>query len=326
MNRQSRMRFHLAFLLSVIAFFVLTASSFKIAFAQSTQSGIITGEVELASPIATNAADASLAGTLATSSAEVTEKIQEKKDQDLTDTGGKQISELAAFLYQNPPEPLSWNNFLQHTIFRTVKEGVPANIIVLVLLFPVVASLIAASRHVIGLKGFGIYIPAVLSVAFVSTGVIPGLLMFAAISGTALVTSNLLKRNNLPYLPRTALLLWTISIGIFGLLILAPILNMTQLMTVNIFPILILVLLSENFLDAQAHSKESQALALTVETIILALVASLLLKWEFLQRIALTEPELLLFLTLLMNILIGKFSGLRVSERLRFGAIIEEEE
>ena len=97
-------------------------------------------------------------------------------------------------------------------------------------------------------------------------------------------------------------------------------------MSVNIFPILILVLLSENFLDAQAHSKETQALALTVETIILALIASLLLKWGFLQKIALTEPELLLFLTALVNIMIGKFSGLRVSERLRFGAIIEEEE
>ena len=43
------------------------------------------------------------------------------------------------------------------------------------------------------------------------------------------------------------------------------------------------------------------------------------------QRFALSEPEILLVMTVLLNVLIGKFSGLRVSERLRFGAIIEEE-
>lgn len=313
-------------LLLIIGLGLFFSSLSSTAFAQSSLSAQIAGEIELTIPNSSNSAVATETGTLASESAEIIEKIQEKKDQDLTDTGSKQISELATYLFQNPPGPLSWNNFLQHAIFKTVSEGVPANIIVVVILFPFVASLIAASRHVIGLKGFGIYIPAVLSVAFVSTGVIPGLLMFVAISGTAFVTSRLLKKTTLPYLPRTALLLWTISIGIFGLLMLAPIIKVTQLMSVNIFPILILVLLSENFLDAQAHSKESQALALTIETIILALIASLLLKWGVLQRFALSEPELLLFLTAIVNIVIGKFSGLRVSERLRFGAIIEEEE
>lgn len=293
--------------------------------AQTSTSSSVIGEVELNNPEATISGESSDSGKLASNSAAITEKIQENKDKDLTDTGGKQKSELAAFLDQNPPGPLSWNNFLQHAIVSAVREGVPANIIVLVLLFPAVASLIAASRHVIGLKGFGIYVPAVLSVAFVSTGVIPGLLMFIAISGTAFVTNRLLKRMPLPYLPRTALLLWTISVGIFGVLMLAPIINLTELMSVNIFPLLILVLLSENFIDAQARSKESQALALTAETIVLALIASLILKWGQMQRFALSEPEILLVMTVVLNILIGKFSGLRVSERLRFGAIIEEE-
>lgn len=294
--------------------------------AQATASSALeSGEILLLNPEATDEAMASSAAA-ASEAAQISEKIQEKKDQDLTDTGGKQKSELAAYLDQHPPGPLSWNNVLQHAIVAAVNEGVPANIIVLVILFPVVASLIATSRHVVGLKGFGIYIPAVLSVAFVSTGIIPGLILFAAITGTAFLTTRLLKRTKMPYLPRTALLLWTISLGIFGLLMLAPIINITEIMSVNIFPVLILVLLSENFLDAQARSKETQALALTAETIILAIIASLLLRWGVLQRIALSEPELLLFFTAVGNVIIGKFSGLRVSERLRFGAIIEEEE
>ena len=277
-------------------------------------------------PVTATASGATGSGSLSSPSAEITEKIQEIKDKDLTDPTGKQKSELTIFLEQNPPQPLAWNNFLQHAIRSAVANGMPANVLVLTLLFPLVAALVAASRHVIGLKGFGIYIPTVLSVAFVSTGILTGVLIFTAITLMALFFNKLIKKTKIPYLPRTALLLWTISIGIFGLFLLAPILNVTNLMTVNIFPILILVLLSENFLDAQSKSKESQAIALTFETIILAIISSWLLNWALLQKLALKEPELLLLVTALISFVIGKFSGLRVSERLRFGSIIEEEE
>lgn len=310
-----------AFVSFLVCFWLVSAGTTPVV-AQEASPSVVMGEVELLDPLATDSADSTLSAQ-ATSSAE--ERIQERKDRDLTDTGGKQKSELALFLEENPPAPLSWNNGLQHAIVAAVEAGMPANIIVLVILFPLVAALIAASRHVIGLRGFGIYIPAVLSVAFVSTGIIAGLLLFIAISGTAALTSQLLKKTKLPYLPRTALLLWTISIGLLVLFLLAPILNLVDLMTVNIFPILILVLLSENFLDAQSRTKEREALALTVETLILAILSSLLLNWNYLQRLALTEPELLLIMTALLSAVIGKFSGLRVSERLRFRAMIEEE-
>jgi hypothetical protein len=58
----------------------------------------------------------------------------------------------------------------------------------------------------------------------------------------------------------------------------------------------------------------------------LASISSWLLNWDFLQKVALKEPELLLLITALASLIIGKFSGLRVSERLRFRDIIEEEE
>lgn len=275
---------------------------------------------------ATTSADATDSGSLASPSAQTEQRIREKIDQDITEISGKQKSKLTAFLEANPPGPLSWNNFLQHGIRYAVEEGVQPNIIVLVLLFPLIASLIAASRHVIGLRGFGIYIPAVLSVALVSTGVVEGLLIFIAIVMAALIAKRLLKKSSLAYLPRTALLLWTVSLGIFGLIIIAPVLNLVTLMSVNIFPILILVLLAENFLDAQARTKQSEALALTLETIGLAVLAGFILKWEPMQQFALVEPELLIIVIGLLDLVIGKFVGLRLSERLRFRSLIEEEE
>lgn len=287
---------------------------------------IITDIEPLTTTTATDAGGATDSARLATPSAEVVEKIQEKKDQDITETGGKQKSKLEAYLDENPPGPLSWNNFLQHAIRQAVSNGLPANVVVLLLLFPMIASVIAASRHIIGLRGFGIYIPAVLSVALVSTGVVEGLLIFFVIAIAAMVAKRFLKIAKLSYLPRTALMLWIVSLGIFLTLVIAPVVQLTTLLSVNIFPILILVLLAENFLDAQAKTKQTEALALTIETIGLAVLSGFLLKWEPLQKFALSEPELLIFFSGFVNILVGKFVGLRISERLRFRSLIEEEE
>lgn len=146
-----------------------------------------------------------------------------------------------------------------------------------------------------------------------------------AVVSVANLAKTLLKKLELSYLPRTALLLWMISLGILAVILLAPLLNLVPLMSVNIFPILILVLLSENFLDAQASTKPADAFWLAVETLGLAFVSGFILRWEYLQRIALLEPEFLIVATALFNYFVGKFVGLRLSEWLRFRPIIEEE-
>jgi len=112
--------------------------------------------------------------------------------------------------------------------------------------------------------------------------------------------------------------------GILAVLLAAPFVNLTPLMTINIFPILILVLLSENFLDAQASTKPSDAFWLAMETIGLAFVSGFVLKWDVIQKFALLQPELLIVTTVIFNILVGKFVGLRLTEWLRFRPIIEE--
>ena len=278
------------------------------------------------SATATDSAEATPEASLASPSAETVQKIQEKKDKDITETGGGQKSKLVRYLEENPLTKLNLTNLLQQAIRNAVKEGVPPNVIVLVLLFPLVSSFIATSRHIIGFRGFGIYIPAVLSVALVSTGIIEGIAMFLAIVLVAIPAKQILRKFKLPYLPRTAILLWFVSLAILGVLLIAPLVNMVTLMTVNIFPIMIFVLLAENFLDAQARTKPADAIALTLETLSLALLSGILLQWETLQKFALLQPELLIIFTVVVNLVVGKFVGLRFSEYFRFRSLMEEEE
>jgi len=314
-----------ALLLVLIGTFAVSAFPTTVPSHIFAQEEVLVGEIDLElDPSATLAAEASTqSARSATRSAEVQQRVEERREQDIT-TGTQSENKLVLFLEENPPDPLSWYNGLQHAIRFSVSEGVAPNTIVLVLLFPLIASLIAASRHVIGLRGFGIYIPAVLSVALVATGIFEGLTIFLAIVGTALLASKVVQKMRMSYLPRTALLLWMMSLGILALFFIAPALGLANLLTINIFPILILVLLAENFLDAQTRTKQLEALAITIETLVLAAICGIILQWEPMHRLALLEPELLLLGTAAINIIIGKFVGLRLSERLRFRPIIEE--
>lgn len=266
--------------------------------------------------------EASTESKLASPSAEVVQKIQEKKDEDITETGGKQKSKLVTYIEEHPPGPLSWNNFLLHALIKAIEKGLPANIVVLLLLFPLIASLIAVSRHILGLQGFGIYIPAVLSVAFVSTGIFNGVIIFLAVLIFATLTRFLIKKLKLPYLPRTAMLLWGVSILVLGLLVLSSQFNILDLLSINIFPILIIMLLTENFMESQLFNSQKEALKLTFETLLIAVSCAVLISQDAVQMFVILRPELTLIGTAVLNYMIGKYTGLRLLEYLRFSQII----
>lgn len=230
---------------------------------------------------------------------------------------------LESFLTEHPPKPLTVTNFLQHAIYQAVKKGVSANTIVLILLFPLVAAIIAGSRHIIGIRGFGIFLPAVLSVVFVSTGIVEGLLLFLTIILVATLSRIFLREMKLQYLPRMALLLWFVSLGVFGILFLSPFLNLTTITSLSIFPILILILLTENFLDVQIGKSMKEAISMTFETLTIALICSFVLQLDFLQKFVLINPEITVISVALLDIFMGKYTGLRLMEYKRFKPLLQ---
>ncbi len=277
---------------------------------------------------ATSSADATASAEItkeASPAAEVEKKIQEKKAEDITETSGEQKSKLVSFLEQHPIGPLSWHNFVQHAIKEAVDQGLPANIIVLLLLFPFIAAIIAASRHIVGLRGFGIYIPAVLSVAFVSTEILSGVIFFIAVLLAAIITRKIVRKFKFPYLPRTSMILWGVSVFILGLLMLSSKLALHELLTINIFPLLILILLTENFMDSQLFNSQQEALKLTLETLLIAIFCSLIINQDVVQQFVLLYPEISLLGTALFNYLIGRYKGLRLLELMRFRSILTQE-
>ena len=250
--------------------------------------------------------------------------IQKVTEQDITERTSPVKGRLEGYLVEKQPTPLNWKNFLQVAIRQAVDKGVSANTIVLVLLFPLVAGLIAAGRHLLGFQGFGIFVPAMLAVALVATGIKVGLTLFMVIYLTANVARKITQKLKLQYLPRMALLMWFISLGVLGVLLGAVNVEaISSLSAASIFPILILMLLTENFIEVQTGKSRHEAVNLILQTLIIAVATAFLLRLDVIQRFVLLNPELFLALVAAFDWYVGKYVGLRALEWVKFRKLVK---
>ena len=242
---------------------------------------------------------------------------------DLTRETEEIVEPLVALLNEQKVGPVITNP-IKYAIRSAVSAGVPANTIVLLLLLPAVAALIAGARHLVGIRGFGIFLPAALSVVFLAIGPVAGIGLFLVIVTVSTGARIILRRSKikLQYLPRMALLLWFTVMGVLSVLFAAPILNQPDITNVSIFPVLVLVLLSEEFSKVQLGKSAKTAINLTTETLILALVSFIFLTLQSVQHFALLHPEAFLLLIVFIDYLLGKFVGLRFIEFWRFRKLI----
>jgi len=97
----------------------------------------------------------------------------------------------------------------------------------------------------------------------------------------------------------------------------------TGLAAVSIFPILIMITLVEKFITVQIEKGNKTALILAFETLIISITGFYIASWEFLIRFLITYPWAVL-LTIPINIFLGKWTGIRLTEYFRFRKIIKK--
>ena len=207
-----------------------------------------------------------------------------------------------------------------------VNNGIPQETITLLLMVPIVATIIAFSRQIIGIKGFGIYTPLIISFAFLSTGLKFGLILFLAILLVGTLSRLVVKKLRLLYLPRMAIIVIVVSLAVIAALYLGAYTNQTEVVTTSIFAILIMISMIEKFIAAQIERGARGAVILTSETLILSVVSLWIINWLWLQNIVIRYPVWVIILSLLINLLLGRWTGLRLFEYYRFREVIKNVE
>lgn len=243
---------------------------------------------------------------------------------DITQKSEESVEPLVAILREQKLGPILPFNLIKYAIRGAINAGVPANTLVLLLLLPAVTTIIAGARHLVGIRGFGILLPSALSVVFLAIGPVLGIGLFLTIVTVSTLARMILRKTKtkLQYLPKMALLLHFTVLGVLAILFSAPWINQPDLANVSIFPVLILVLLAEDFTRVQLGKSANTAVNLTTETLILSLVSYIFLTLESVQAFALLRPEILILSIALIDIFLGKYIGLRFVEFWRFRKMI----
>lgn len=263
----------------------------------------------------------------ATQSAEKKEedkKIAELKEQDPTrveeEERRKEILNLFAKRKADTPTA---TNFIAYATQYSVINGVPANTAVLVMLLPLLATLVLFFRHVVGVPSLAMILPIALSITLVATGLAAGLILLGTIILASTLARIVLKKIRIVQLSKVTLTMVFVSIAILITLTITAQLGVLAVRQISIFPVLLLVLLSQNIIELQTDRSFIDILKISAITISLGILGYFILASEAIRNFVLLYPETILLL-IPVNILIGRYFGLRITEYIRFSPITKQ--
>ena len=190
-----------------------------------------------------------------------------------------------------------------------------------VLILPIGALFTALVRTIIGIRTFGTFSPTLLALAFVYNDWKSGLCIFFVVIATGFVSRSLLDRLKLLLIPRLGIILtMVVMLMVLGISVMnhykwVP--GGTTDGTTVLLPMVILTNLVERFFVTSEEDSIFQAVRLLVSTILMALAIYLLLSSPGLGNLLFDYPELHFF-TVAAMILIGRYTGYRLTELMRF--------
>lgn len=236
------------------------------------------------------------------------------------DTEKKEV--LTSLFEKRKVEKLTATNFAPFAVQYAARAGVPTNTIILILLLPVLATIVVAFRYIVGLSGIGLLVPIALSITLLATGVTPGFIMLLTILIASFMSRVLLKRVRIMQMPKTSLSMLMVAILLLTALTISSIYGLIDIRNLSIFPVLLLILLSDRIVTLFLERELEETIQTTVITLVLGILGFLLLSWEQLRTFILLYPEFILLLVPI-NVMIGRYFGLRITEYLRFQPIFK---
>ncbi len=201
------------------------------------------------------------------------------------------------------------------------ETGIPVNLMQMLMLLPLGAFLVALFKNVVGIKTFGVFLPVLVALSLIQTGVVSGLVLFSSIVFVVALISLPLERWGIQYTSKIALMLIAVVItSLLGI----RLLHSTQWLNASaplFFPIIILTIISERFAKKVEEDGVKEALGLYAQTLIVTLFIYFVLSTTLIQQAVITFPELIIALAGL-NMLLGKWIGLRLTEYHRFYKVL----
>lgn len=197
------------------------------------------------------------------------------------------------------------------------RAGIPLSLLKIILLMPLGAMVVAIARNVIGLKTFGVFLPALIAVAVAYTGLVWGMLAFVLVIMIVSLMHFPLERLGMLYTPKMVIMLVTVVVTFILLSVIGLQFNYTQLAYITLFPVVVITITAERFARTIMEEDFKTAIRVTMQTLVVVVMAYLAMNSRTMEAMFLAFPELFLLIVGIMLIL-GRWMGLRVTEYRRF--------
>ncbi|MEP1741795.1 MAG: sugar-transfer associated ATP-grasp domain-containing protein [Kangiellaceae bacterium] len=194
----------------------------------------------------------------------------------------------------------------------------------LFLLFPICTLLITILRNVIGVKTFGIFLPMLIAAACIFMGLLKGIVGFVIILVISFIAHHFLKKMQLLKVPRLAAII-TINTMVFvvGLMILGAG-SRLEFGMLSLFPVIIISFVAERIHSISEDGDWVELSKRASGTIASIIGCYWLLNSFVLQGVFSFYPETFL-LVLAGQIYLGKWTGIKLSELIRFKEILSNQ-
>ncbi len=194
-----------------------------------------------------------------------------------------------------------------------------------ILLVPIGALIVVFLRIIVGIRTSGTFMPILIALAFMQTSLIPGLLMFIAIVSVGLLIRFLVTSLHLLLVARiSAVVIVVIMLmALFSIISIISIkLGLNQVMTITFFPMIILAWTIERMSILWEEEGPKEVIIQGSGSLLMASFAYLGMSNILMQHLSFNFPELL-FVILALLLLMGQYSGYRLTELRRFAPLVE---
>jgi hypothetical protein len=186
-----------------------------------------------------------------------------------------------------------------------------------IVLIPLGAFVVVLMRNIIGIPTLGTFMPVLLALALLEIPLVRGLIMFGVLIAAGLWFRFLLSRLNLLVVPRVAACVVIVTLLMMLMTVISYRMGIGGGLQITLFPMIILAWTIERMSIIWEEEGGRSAIAQVGGSVVVAVLAYLFMRVPQVQYWAFYFPELLLVL-LAGILIIGRYTGYRISEWIRF--------
>jgi hypothetical protein len=186
-----------------------------------------------------------------------------------------------------------------------------------IVLIPLGAFMVVLMRNIIGISTLGTFMPVLLALALLEIEPVKGILMFSILVAAGLWFRFLLSRMNLLVVPRVAACVVIVTLLMMLMSVLSHQMGFSVGIKITLFPMIIIAWTLERMSLIWEEEGKHSAITQVAGSVFVAVCAYKFMGISQVQYWAFYFPETLLIL-LAGIILIGRYTGYRISELIRF--------